>query len=251
MSEPQVLFGASPISHAGGRTGVLVCHGFTGNPSSMRPVADAFVAAGWSVELPRLPGHGTTIDDMKTTGWADWSGEVEAALTRLKDNADAIVVIGLSMGGSLVVDLATRHPELRGVVAINAKVAPEPPEVVEMIKGLFEAGTDEVPGVGGDIAKPDVKESAYENMPLGPGLQLFAGVESFQDHLRSATMPVLIMTSPQDHVVPPENSDHLAAHWGGPVERLALERSYHVATLDFDRELIVERALEFATRVCA
>lgn len=251
MAEPQLLFGASPISHAGARTGALVCHGFTGNPSSMRPVADAFVAAGWSVELPRLPGHGTSLADMKTTNWADWRGEVDAALTRLRANADAIVVVGLSMGGSLMVDLATQTPDLRGVVAINAKVMPEHPELLEMVRGMLAEGQDELPGIGSDIAKPDVVESAYLGTPLAPALAMFEAVGAFQDRLGAATMPLLIMTSPQDHVVPPENSDHLAANWGGPVERVTLGRSYHVATLDYDRELICEQALAFATRVCS
>ena len=75
MSNPPVLPEAQPWSHDGGRVGALCIHGFTGNPSAMRPVAEAFAAAGYSVELPRLPGHGTTVEDMITTGWSDWTAE--------------------------------------------------------------------------------------------------------------------------------------------------------------------------------
>ncbi|MGH9037242.1 MAG: hypothetical protein ACRD0O_15895, partial [Acidimicrobiia bacterium] len=39
------------------------------------------------------------------------------------------------------------------------------------------------------------------------------------------------------------------ARVSGPVERVMLERSFHVATLDYDRDLIVERVVEFALRV--
>ena len=78
-----ILPGAESWSHVGGPVGVLCLHGFTGNPTAVRPLADAFAAAGYSVELPRLPGHGTTIEDMQTTGFADWSAEAEAALQRL------------------------------------------------------------------------------------------------------------------------------------------------------------------------
>ena len=76
----EILPGAEPWSAEGGPTGVLVLHGFTGNPSSMRGLAEAMAAAGHSVELPRLPGHGTTVDDMLTTSWADWA-------RRLRDRA--------------------------------------------------------------------------------------------------------------------------------------------------------------------
>ena len=65
------------------RPGALVLHGFTGNPSSMRGLAETLAAEGLHVELPRLPGHGTTIEDMLTTGWADWTAEVESAYQRL------------------------------------------------------------------------------------------------------------------------------------------------------------------------
>ena len=91
----------------------------------MRPVAEAFAAAGFAVELPRLPGHGTTVEDMLTTSWDDWSREAEAAYQRIAARASKVVVAGLSMGGTLTVWLATRHPEIAGIVAINAAVAPQ------------------------------------------------------------------------------------------------------------------------------
>ena len=88
-----VLEGAEPFSHQGeGKVGVLVLHGFTGNPSSMRIQAEALASAGHHVELPRLPGHGTTVEEMLTTDWSDWTGEVEAAYQRLSGRADRIVV---------------------------------------------------------------------------------------------------------------------------------------------------------------
>jgi carboxylesterase len=249
--EPQLLFGASPISHAGSRQGVLLSHGFTGNPSTMRPVADAFVRAGWSVELPRLPGHGTTLEDMNTTGWDDWLGEVRGAYARLRANADTIVVGGLSMGGTLVLALALEQPDIAGVIAINPKVLPEPPEVVRMVRDMVAEGDDHIPGIGSDIAKPGVKESAYDGTPLRPLLDFLRGIDTLQGRFAGATMPLLLMTSIEDHVVPPENSDALASQWGGPVERVTLERSYHVATLDHDAELIRQRAVEFAGKVAS
>ena len=102
-----VLPGAEPFSAAGGPHGALVVHGFTGCPQSMRGLAQAFAAAGFATELPLLPGHGTSVDDMLATRWADWSGAAEAAYENLAARCDRIVVAGLSMGGTIT---AIRSP---------------------------------------------------------------------------------------------------------------------------------------------
>jgi len=248
----KILPGAEAWSTDGagpGSPGALCIHGFTGNPTSMRPVAEAFAAAGFAVELPRLPGHGTTVDDMLTTGWDDWSAEAEAAYQRISARAGKVVVAGLSMGGTLTVWLAENHPEIAGIVAINAAVAPQQPEVIDMVKGMVGEGAKVMPGIGSDIAKPGIVESAYADTPLEPLLSLIGAVEEIGGRLGDIACPVLIMTSPQDHVVDPAASDLLAANVTGPVERVTLERSYHVATLDYDAELIQEKAVEFAEKV--
>src|SRR3954467_7806998 len=116
---PDVIPGAEPWSATGGPNGVLVVHGFTGSPQSMRPLAEAFAAGGFTVELPRLPGHGTVIEDMVPTRWGDWSGAVEAAYTELASRCEKVVVAGLSMGGTLTAWLAANHPEIAGVVLVN------------------------------------------------------------------------------------------------------------------------------------
>lgn len=250
MTEPQIIPGAEPLSAAGGPTGVLVLHGFTGNPSSMRGIAEACAAAGHTVELPRLSGHGTTVEDMLTRTWADWTGEVAAAFDDLAARTEKVVVVGLSMGGALTAWLATQRPDVAGLVLINA-VAEPAPDMQAMVQGMVDEGQSVMPGIGSDVADPDVSESAYADTPLPPLLSMFEGIEAMQAGLSTITAPALVMTSVQDHVVAPSNSDHLAATLRGPVERVSLERSYHVATVDFDRDLIVERVLDFVARVAA
>jgi alpha-beta hydrolase superfamily lysophospholipase len=80
-----LLPGAEPYSHdAGpGSVGVLVIHGFTGSPKSMRPWAEELARSGLSVELPRLPGHGTQWQDMAVTRWEDWYAEVDRSFGTL------------------------------------------------------------------------------------------------------------------------------------------------------------------------
>lgn len=242
-----VLPGAEPLSHAGGPTGVLVIHGFTGNPSSMRPLAEALVDAGHSVEMPRLPGHGTTVEDMLGTGWSDWTAAVESAYQRLSETCQRVFVAGLSMGGSLTAWIGTQHPEAAGLVFINAAVEASS-EMRDGLQGLVDAGEVTMPGIGSDVADPEVTESAYADVPLRCLVSMLDGVGAMQDDLATVDTPALIMTSPQDHVVAPTSSDHLASLLRGPVERVSLDRSFHVATIDFDRDLIIERTLDFIAR---
>ena len=245
--------GAEPWSHLGTSShGALVLHGFTGNPGSMRGVAEALAAAGYHVEMPLLPGHGTTVDEMLPTRWADWLGGAEAAYQALAARADKVIVVGLSMGGALTLRLGADHPEIAGLVCINPATQPQAPEVVAMLQGMIDGGTEVMPAIGSDIADPDVHESAYDATPLAPLLSLVNdGLAPLAGCYGSMQQPLLLLNSPQDHVVDPVQGDFLAASYGGPVQRILLERSYHVATQDFDKELIFEATVAFADRVCA
>jgi len=245
-----IIPGCEPWSADGGPHAVLVLHGFTGNPQSMRGLAEAFAEAGFAVDLPLLPGHGTSVDDMLTTGWSDWSAAAEAAYTALAARSDQVVVAGLSMGGSLTAWLASRHPEIAGIVCVNPALSvPEP--IVTALGDMIEGGLDRIPAIGGDVADPAGREKAYDATPLAPMLSLAAAADEFRGDLGKIACPVLIMTSTQDHVVEPVNSDLLADGVSGPVERVTLERSYHVATLDYDKDIVAERAVAFAQRVTA
>lgn len=242
--------GAEPTSWEGGPVGVLVLHGFTGNPGSMRALAERFAAAGYTVDLPLLPGHGTVVDDMLDTGWSDWAAHAEARYAALAERCEQVVVVGLSMGGALTAWLGSEHPEIAGLVCINAVVS-VPPGMREAVQQVLASGADRFEGIGSDIAEPGVVETAYPETPLAPLLTMFDAADNLGDRMARITSPMLIVTSRQDHVVPPENSDLLAEAVSGPVERLWCERSYHVVTQDYDKELVVEAALEFAAKVTA
>src|SRR5437588_3797733 len=251
MAEHPVLPGAEPFSASGGPHGALVLHGFTGSPQSMRGLAEAFAGAGLAVELPRLPGHGTAIEDMLETGWSEWSTAAERAYEELAGRCDKVVVGGLSMGGTLTLWLAERHPEIAGIVLVNPAAEPPAESFREMLQGILDSGNPTMPAVGNDIALPDVTELAYESTPVAPILAMLRAVSEIAAGLAKIECPVLLMNSPQDHVVPPSSSDLVAERVSGPLERVTLERSYHVATLDYDKDDIERRAVEFATKVTA
>jgi carboxylesterase len=244
MTAP-ILEGAEPYSAAGDARGALILHGFTGNPQSMRGLALAFADAGFTVEMPLLPGHGTDVADMAPTRWPDWSGAAEQAYLDLAARCDAVVAVGLSMGGSLSVWLAEHHPELAAIVLVNPLVS-APTDLVPLVDEMVEGGMEMMPGVGSDIALEGSVELAYPEVPLRAAQSLFAAAAEIGDGLESVTCPVLLFSSPQDHVVPPDNGDLLAARVKGPLTRVTLERSFHVATLDYDKDEIERGAVEFA-----
>ncbi len=250
MTSP-VMPGAEPLSFSGGPSGVLVLHGFTGNPQSMRPVAEALASAGHTVELPLLPGHGTAIEDMIPTRFADWSGAAEDAYSELAGRCSSVGVVSLSMGGTLACWLAERHPEIRALVLVNPLLDPPADSFREMLAGLLASGTEVAPSVGSDIAKPDAHELTYDGTPLRAALSLFGGVDEVAAGLGKISCPILLLSSRQDHVVPSSSGDLLVERVGERVERVWLERSYHVATLDFDAGEVIARTVAFMGRVLA
>jgi carboxylesterase len=210
------------------------------------------VAAGYDVEMPRLPGHGTHVDDMIPTRWDDYVAEVEGAYRRLAARSDKVVVAGLSMGGALTLRMGADHPEIAGLICINAATAPIGLEdMVPVMQQMLDAGEEVAPGIGSDIADPGATESAYEGAPIRAMLSLIEGLQELAPKYPEMHVPLLILESPQDHVVPPGHQDYLAANYGGPVERIVLERSYHVATQDFDKQVIFDSSVEFAKKVTA
>ena len=245
------LPGASPFSAPGGPHGVLVIHGFTGNPISVRGLAEAFAAAGFAVELPRLPGHGTSVADMLPTRFSGWAAAVEACYLELGERCDQVVVAGLSMGATLAAWLAARSPRIAGLVLVNGLFQPAAEGFFELLRQALAQGVDRLPALGSDIADPEVAVQGYEAAPIEPLISLFEGMADLYERLPDIRCPVLVMCSPQDHVVPPVSSAVLAERVSGSVERIDLERSYHVATLDYDKDLIEKRAVEFALRVTA
>jgi len=244
-----IIPGAEPWSYVGGSHGVLVLHGFTGNPQSMRPLAEATAAAGFSVEMPLLPGHGTSVEDMLATRWEDWSGAAEAAYRALAARCDKVAVTGLSMGGTLACWLVQHHPEIKGIAVVNPLVDPPAEEYRDLIRGLLADGSEVVDGIGSDIAMEGSTEAAYAGSPLAAALSLFEGVDAVASRLGDIRCPALLLSSRVDHVVPVESGDVFEASVAGPVERVYLERSFHVATLDWDAPLVEQRVVAFAGEV--
>lgn len=247
LAEPFVSDG-DPVSPRG-RVGVLLCHGFTGSPASMKPWGEYLAAQGYAVSVPRLPGHGTTWQEMNKTTWADWYAEVERAFEALVNQVDTVVVCGLSMGGALALRLAADHPErVAGLVLVNPAVTSERKDVklLPVLKHVIPA----MPGIANDIKKPGVEEHGYTKTPLRAADSMFRAYKVLCGDLGRVSCPILLFRSTVDHVVDPSSATAIRSSVASAdVREEMLEDSYHVATLDNDAPQIFEESAGFIRRV--
>jgi carboxylesterase len=215
----------------------------------MRPWGEHLAAAGLTVRLPRLPGHGTSWQEMQLTRWPDWYGTVERELLSLRDRCDTVFVMGLSMGGTLTLRLAEQHGDaIRGIVVVNASVLSKN-RLLALLPVLRHV-VSTFPGVSNDIAKPGQDEVAYDKVPLQAVHSLSQLWQLTRKDLDRVTRPMLLMRSAVDHVVEPENAEFILEHVGSTDrEVVVLPDSYHVATLDHDAQTVFDRSLEFVRRV--
>lgn len=244
-----VLPGAEPYRHEGGEVGVLLCHGFTGSPQSLRPWAENLAARGLSVSLPLLPGHGTRWQDMQITGWQDWYAEVDRELRELSERCARVFVGGLSMGGALALRLAAKHgAAVSGLVLVNpalkvhgaaAYALPVARHFLPSTKGLIS-----------DIAKEGVEETGYTRVPLHAAHSVRKFFRLVDRELPQVTQPLLVLHSAVDHVVPPGDSARVLRRVSSrDVTESVLEHSHHVATLDEDAGRIFAESADFVSRL--
>ena len=240
-----VLPGAEPFAFPGSgpdaRTGVLLVHGFTGTPMSMRPWGEALAKEGFTVRCPLLPGHGTRWQDCNGTDEDEWVAAAEEALDALAAECDRVFVAGLSMGGTVAIRLAELHPaEVAGLVVVNASLLTR--RLDARLLPVLARVTGSWAPIGSDIKKPGIVEQAYDRMPLRGMMALRRLWRTTRADLHRVTAPVLAFTSVDDHVVEPESTDILLDGVSSEdVTQVKLEDSYHVATLDHDAPLIFSR----------
>ncbi|MFZ4485222.1 MAG: alpha/beta hydrolase [Candidatus Nanopelagicales bacterium] len=246
-----VMAHAQAWSNTGDEIGVLLLHGFTGSPKSMTPWGQALSGSGWTIQVPRLPGHGTRWQDMNKTTWEDWYGEAERSFDELAGSCSTVFVMGLSMGGSLTLRLAqTRGSEVAGIVLVNPAVHSERPD--RFLLPVLQAFIPSFPGISNDIAKPGQDEGAYDRIPLKAAHSLTKLWSAVKHDIGRVTQPLLLFRSIEDHVVEPSNSAWILANVSSAdLTEVLLPDSYHVATLDNDAEKIFEGSAAFVRRVTA
>ncbi len=238
-----VLPGAEPFAFPGGegpegRTGVLLVHGFTGTPMSMRPWGEALAAEGFAVRCPLLPGHGTRWQDCNTSTHDQWTTTVGDAFDALSADCDRVFVAGLSMGGTLAIRLAEqRGDDVAGLVLVNPSLLTQ--RLDAKLLPLLARITPSWAPIASDIKKPGVVELAYPKLPTRAVLQLRELWAATRADLARVTVPVLVYRSRVDHVVEAVSTEVLLGGiTSSDATEVVLEDSYHVATLDHDAPVI-------------
>lgn len=224
-------------------------HGFTGSPKSVKPWAQVLADQGWRVRVPRLPGHGTRWQDMNITTWHDWFAEADRQYRELSAACEHVFVTGLSMGGSLTLRLAEEHgSNISGVVLVNPAVHTERLDrfllpVIKHVLGSF-------PGISNDIAKPGQDEGGYSRIPLKAAASMQEMWKVIRADIAKVTQPLLLFRSAVDNVVESSNADWIAGNVSSvDCTQIVLDRSYHVATLDHDAEIIEQGTVKFIQRI--
>ena len=239
---------SDPYLAKAGHIGVLLLHGFTGSPASVLPWAEFLAEEGYSISVPRLPGHGTDWREMNKTTWHDWYQCAEAALLELSMNVDQLFIAGFSMGGALSVRLTERHPELvTGLILLNPALL-DPHGFMRRVSALrFFKAT--LRPTASDIAKPNPPIHGYRETPLKALHSLSQLIRDIRPRVPKIDQPILLLRSIQDHVVSAACSEFLLREAKSVEKKVVLlENSYHVATLDFDAEIINQESLAFIQR---
>lgn len=246
MANSKVLEGCEGFTLGEGPTGALMVHGYTGSPQGLRGLGRHLADAGLAVQAPLLPGHGTSWEDLHLRTSEDWRGSVETAYEELAARTEEVFLVSLSFGSALALDFAARHPgKVAGLVSLAGMVFTKDPR--RHLAPLIAKMVKSIPGVGNDIADPDNRiEIAYDRIPPKATLQMLGQCERAKRALPQVTSPILIMHGRQDHTVHPSNASYIYDNVGSAdKELLWLERSYHVVTFDYDRDIVADRTLRF------
>lgn len=239
LHEPMTAAGRGELA----RIGVVVSHGFSGSPESVRPWAKHFAAQGFAVNMPLLPGHGTSWEEMSRTPWQRWYTELEKSYFELSTKCDQVFIAGLSMGGALALRVAEHHP-VAGLALVNPALAVVDPRA--KLAGVMRHVLKSTPAIGNDILKPGVEEYAYERTPVAAVAQLMKLIKDTAGNLGKVTAPITIFHSTVDHIVASSSVDRIRAGVSSKdLHIVKLSNSYHVATLDNDAPEIFDRSTAF------
>ena len=275
-STAAVVKPATPDNHSirfeGGQVGVLLIHGLGGTPLEMRYVATGLARAGHTVHVPQLAGHCGTLDDLRVTRWEEWYESVQRELAKLRETCDEVIVGGLSMGAILALHLAAENPRQVAGTMLYApclwldgwamrwytplfKLVPN-----RAVANLFQFKENEPWGVKDPRIQAIVRramdsgDSSQAGVAELPGSQMFELkrlVKLVMTEIPQVRQPSLIIHPREDDHASLNNFEHLQKNLGGPVTGVVLNDSYHIVTIDQQRQLVVDRSVRFISQLTA
>ncbi|RLL44866.1 alpha/beta fold hydrolase [Oceanobacillus piezotolerans] len=236
-----VIPGAESFYIRKNKIGILISHGFMGTPQSVRYIGEAFASLGYTVHAPRLKGHGTHYKDLEKCTKDDWYQSLEDGYKALQKECTTVFVLGQSMGGTLALQLAHQYPNIAGLILINTALSlPAYDPLREQMEPRY------IDESAPDIKAKNVSEITYSRTPLHAIHELQTLMSDTPKILREIQCPTLGIRSKDDHVVPPMNTNYILNQISSKSKKLLiLHDSYHVASMDNDKDYIVEACHQF------
>lgn len=228
----------------------LLVHGFTASAEEMRFLGERLAQSGRQVVGVQLAGHGTRVEHLARTSWQDWYHSVRGPLFALASPQEPAVLIGQSLGGLLALWAAARHPERVGALVLLAPAIQLRARWLSLVRPILPAlarWRTSWPKGESDIADPEARRQrvGYTEIPLAALAQLLELQRHVRRVLRDVRQPVLLFQSVQDHTCSWRGVERLEASLSGPLEIERLQQSFHVLSVDVEREAIAERIARF------
>lgn len=240
---------SEPFELIGGQIAILLIHGFSGSPLSVKPWAEKLHQSGFTVNVPRLPGHGSNWNEMNQTRWEEWFAEVENKFRELKSRHQRVFVAGFSMGGALSLRLATIYRnEIEGILLVNPSIGDD--RLIMRLVPFLKYFIPSVKGRGTDVAAPNPPRHSYGRTPLRALHSLQKLWRVVRRDLHLIDQPLMIGYSINDHVVNPKFSEILIDNVSSmDIREVVFERSFHNVALDYDLPILVEESVNFIREV--
>jgi carboxylesterase len=245
VQEFKVLEGAEEFELGEGPVGALLVHGFTGSPQSMRPLGEYLADRGIAVMAPRLPGHGTAWQDLNARKAEEWVKHVEDAFNVFSAEKEQVFLVGLSVGSALCLNFAAHYPDkVDGIVALSTFLLTKDP--LRFLAPVIRRVVRSLPGASNDIADPEMRELAYDRLPTGATYVMLQFVKQARRNLGAIRAPILVMHSHNDHTAHPSAATLVYDSVSSEDKQIVwVDDSYHVITLDRDRDEVYRRTYEF------
>jgi len=246
---PVLMPGAEPVRALNsGERGVLLLHGFTGTPAEMKYLGQNLIDDGYSVVIPRYPGHGTSLQEMAGTGFADYLRCARESLIELRHHCRAVSVAGLSMGGIIGILLAREFPLEKLVLLSTPCTLKERAIYLAPLVGVFKKILwieDPTRGVNSNEARRHYL-CYHQGKPVRPAWQLFRAIKKAMKALPRLTVDTMIVQSLGDTVVPQRSIDYIYERLGSAKkEKLFLEISNHAITVDYEKDYVAGEVSRF------
>jgi carboxylesterase len=247
------MSGAEPFDLEGDDRGVVCVHGFTGTPHEMRYLGERLQRDGFTVRGVRLPGHGTSVDDLERTTWTDWAAAVDEAIDDLRRRCRCVAIVGQSLGGLLALHAAARRDDLAAVASCAAPLAlgglaaravrwTQPGGPLERVRRLPKLG-------GSDCRDARARRAnvSYDAVPVGALGQLMQFMQIVDAELPAVRAPLLVVHARRDHTAPVASAIRIAARAGARRTRI-LDDSFHLVTVDVERDAVAAEVSTFFAR---